>query len=291
MPPHQLPGDRVIAAVHAQHEAAAVGGEVVRGDVGVDIEREGVLRAVVELVLPAGGGGQVEVQDDGAVAVRVDFAFGGDDAFERTKSGEVRRGDVGNQRHVRAGECYQGGDFAGVVRAHFNHRIAVFVAQTQQGERHADVVVQVADGGQRLPARLQQALQDFFGAGFAVAAGDGEKLRLATGAAVACQRLQGGEGVGDDDLRQVYFGAVVGNDSGNRAAFLRRGQEVFAAEVRAMQGDEEFARAQATAVGADVARLKIGAMMDAIAEGGDFGGGKRGVQRFCSHVRTVSWSE
>ena len=128
MPPHQLPGDRVIAAVHAQHEAAAVGGEVVRGNVRVDIEREGVLRAVAELVLPTRGGGQVEVQNDSAVAVRVDFAFGGDDAFERTKSGEVRRGDVGNQRHVRAGECRQRGDFAGVVRAHFNHRIAVFVA-------------------------------------------------------------------------------------------------------------------------------------------------------------------
>ena len=85
------------------------------------------MRAVAELVLPAGGGGQVEVQDDGAVAVRVDFAFGGDDAFERTKSGEVRRGDVSNQRHVRAGECRQRGDFAGVVRAHFNHGEAVFI--------------------------------------------------------------------------------------------------------------------------------------------------------------------
>ena len=291
VPPHQLPSDRVIAAVHAQHEAAAVGGEVVCGDVGVDIEREGVLRAVAELVLPAGGGGQVEVQDDGAVAVRVDFAFGGDDAFERTKSGEVRRGDVGNQRHVRAGECYQGGDFAGVVRAHFNHRIAVFVAQTQQGERHADVVVQVADGGERLPARLQQALQDFFGAGFAVAAGDGEKLRLATGAAVACQRLQGGEGVGDDDLRQVRVWLVFGDDGGDGALPFGRGEEVFTAEVRPAQSDEQFARLQAAAVGADVERLKVGAMMDAIAEGGDFGGGKRGVQRFCSHVRTVSWSE
>ena len=127
MPPRQLPGDRVIAAVHAQHEAAAVSGEVVCGDVRVNIEREGVLRAVAELVLPTRGGGQVEVQDDGAVAVRVDFAFGSDDAFERAETGKVRRGDVGNQRHVRAGECCQGGDFAGVVRAHFNHGEAVFI--------------------------------------------------------------------------------------------------------------------------------------------------------------------
>ena len=127
VPPRQLPGDRVIAAVHAQHEAAAVGGEVVRGNVRVDIEREGVLRAVAELILPARGGGQVEIEDNGAVAVGVDFAFGGDDAFERAEAGEVRRGDVGNQRHVRAGECCQGGDFAGVVRAHFNHGEAVFI--------------------------------------------------------------------------------------------------------------------------------------------------------------------
>ena len=138
---------------------------------------------------------------------------------------------------------------------------------------------------------MQQALQDFFGAGFAVAAGDGEKLRLAALTAVACQRLQGGEGVGDDDLRQVRVWLVFGDDGSDGALPFGRREEVFAAEVRAAQGDEEFARVQAAAVGADVARLKIGAMMDAIAEGGDFGGGKRGVQRFCSHVRTVSWSE
>ena len=223
--------------------------------------------------------------------MRVDFAFGSDDAFERAETGKVRRGDVGNQRHVRAGKRCQHRDFAGMVRAHFDYRIAVFVTQAQQGERHADVVVQVADGGQRLPACLQQALQDFFGAGFAVAAGDGEKLRLATLATVACQRLQGGEGVGDDDLRQVRVWLVFGDDGGDGALPFGRGEEVFAAKIRPAQGDEQFARLQAAAVGADVERLKVGAMMDAIAEGGDFGGGKRGVQRFCSHVRTVSWSE
>ena len=138
---------------------------------------------------------------------------------------------------------------------------------------------------------MQQALQDFFGAGFAVAAGDGEKLRLAAVAAVAGECLQGGEGVGDDDLRQVRVWPVFGDDGGDGALPFGRGEEVFAAEVRPAQGDEQFARLQAAAVGADVERLKVGAMMDAIAEGGDFGGGKRGVQRFCSHVRTVSWSE
>ena len=138
---------------------------------------------------------------------------------------------------------------------------------------------------------MQQALQDFFGAGFAVAAGDGEKLRLATGAAVACQRLQGGEGVGDDDLRQVRVWLVFGDDGGDGALPFGRGEEVFTAKIRPAQGDEQFARLQAAAVGADVQGGEIGAMMDAIAEGGDFGGGKRGVQRFCSHVRTVSWSE
>ena len=124
---------------------------------------------------------------------------------------------------------------------------------------------------------MQQALQDFFGAGFAVAAGDGEKLRLAALTAVASQRLQGGEGVGDDDLRQVRVWPVFGDDGSDGALPLRGGKEVFAAKVGATQGDEQFARAQVAAVAADVERLKIGAVMDAIAEGDDFGGAQRGV--------------
>ena len=292
VPSHQLPRYRVVGAVHAQHEAAAVGGEVVRGDVDVDIEGVGVLRPVTELVLPARGGGVVEVQDYRAVAVGVDFAFGGNDAFEAAEAGKVRRGDVGNQRHVGAGERGQLRDFAGVVRAHLYHRIAVFVSEAQQGKRYADVVVEVADGGEGLPACLQQPLQHFFGAGFAVAAGDGEKLCLAACAAVAGECLQRGAGVGDDDLRQVHVWPVFGDDGGNGAAFFRRRQEVFATEVFAAQSDKQFARLQAAAVGADFECTEVGAALCARTEGSDFGGGERGVQGFCcSHARTVSWSE
>ena len=138
---------------------------------------------------------------------------------------------------------------------------------------------------------MQQALQDFFGAGFAVAAGDSEKLRPTARTAVAGECLQGGEGVGDDDLRQVRVWPVFGDDGGNGAALFRRRQEVFATEVFAVQGDKQFARLQAAAVGADFECTEVGAALCARTEGSDFGGGERGVQRFCSHVRTVSWSE
>ena len=221
MPPDQLPFHRVIGAIDVQDKAAAVGGKIVRRNVGVEVKGKGVLRAVAELVLPARGGGQVEIEDKRAVAVGVDFAFRGNHPFERAETGKVRRGYVGDERDVRTGKRRQPRNFAGVVRAHFNHGKAVSVAQAQQGERHADVVVQVADGGEGLSARLQQALQHFFGASFAVAAGNGEELCLATRAAVAGECLQGDQGVGDDDLRQIYVWLVFGDDGSDGALPFR----------------------------------------------------------------------
>ena len=49
-------------------------------------------------------------------------------------------------------------DLAQMVHAHLDHRVAVLVAQAQQRERHADVVVEIAGGGEhRVVARLPRA--------------------------------------------------------------------------------------------------------------------------------------
>jgi hypothetical protein len=66
-----------------------------------------------------------------------------------------------------------------MVHAHLDRGVAVRRAQPQQGQRHADVVVQVAFGGQHGgPARFggQNRGQHFLHRGLAVAAGDGGNL-------------------------------------------------------------------------------------------------------------------
>ncbi len=62
--------------------------------------------------------------------------------FQMTGTGIV------DDRHVRPSQSGQIGDLAMMVGAHLDHRIAMFRIQAQQGQRHADIVVEVALGGQ-----------------------------------------------------------------------------------------------------------------------------------------------
>ena len=275
---NKLPGDGIGGIVNVQGEAAAIVADVAGVEVSTfqRVQREFFLRAVLVFVAPASARRGVEVDHQRAVACCVNFAFCGDDAFQRAKSGEVRRRGVGDDGDVGADEGGERGDFARVVRADFDDGVAVFVGKAQQGERHADVVVEVALGGQGLSLLLQETLQDFFAGGFAVGAGDGNEGGTAAFAAVTSQGGERREAVFDDDLRQVDVTSRF-DDSGNGTARFCGFQIVRAVEVFAFEGDEERARRQLAAVGADVEGAEVGAVVFAVAEGGDAGGVKRGV--------------
>ena len=58
-----------------------------------------------------------------------------------------------------------------MVGAHLDHRVAVFRVQAQQGQRHADIVVEVALGGQGRSTPSQDGGQHFLERGLAVATG------------------------------------------------------------------------------------------------------------------------
>ena len=123
---------------------------------------------------------------------------------------------------------------------------------------------------------LQEALQDFFGGGFAIGAGDGNEGGTATFAAVTRQGGECREAVFDDDLRQVDVASRF-DDSSNGTARFGGFQIIRTVEVFAFEGDEERARRQLAAVGADVEGAEVGAVVFAVAEGSDAGGVKRGV--------------
>ena len=274
----KLPGDGIGGVINVQGKAAAIVADVAGVEVGTfqRVQREFFLRAVLVFVAPASTRRSVEVDHQRAIACCVNFAFCTDDAFQRTKSGEVRRRGVGDDGDVGADEGGERGDFAGVVCADFDDGVAVFVGQTQQGKRHANVVVEVTLGGQGLSLLLQEALQDFFAGCFAVGAGDGDEGGTAAFATVTSQGGERREAVFDDDLRQVGVASCF-DDGGNGTARFRGFQIVRAVEIFAFEGDEERARRQVAAVGADVEGAEVGAVVFAVAEGGDAGGVKRGV--------------
>ena len=82
-------------------------------------------------------------------------------------------------------------DFAPVVGSHLNHgKVVLAGAQAQQRERHPDVVVQVADGGQHPELLGQHGREQLLGGGFAVRARDGQHRNSELLAVLPGQLLQ-----------------------------------------------------------------------------------------------------
>ena len=128
--------------------------------------------------------------------------------------------------------------------------------QAQQGQRHANVVVQVALGGQgifTLPAHssTQDAGQHLGDGGFAVAAGHGNQWQAELGTPQGGQFAQRTAAVGHLHAGQTGFGQA---SLGHRCHSTRRsglGQKMVGIECIAPQSHKQVARTQAAAVGVD----------------------------------------
>ena len=106
---------------------------------------------------------------------------------------------VVDQRHRRRGERGERGDLARMVHAELDHRGAVGGAQAEQGQRHADMVVEVAGGrmGGVAEPGAQQRGGHLGDGGLAVAAGDGDQLAFMAPAPGGGERLQRGQRIVD----------------------------------------------------------------------------------------------
>ena len=135
------------------------------------------------------------------------------------------------------------GDFAGVVHAEFDHPDAVLAAQTQHGQRHADVVVQIALRRQRCTIRgmhMQDGRNHLRDRGFAVAARDADQGQVPLRAPVGSQRGQGVLCVGYLNPWQGAFGHTglrVAEDR-DRALGQGLGQKLVGVKGLAAQGHE-----------------------------------------------------
>ena len=121
-----------------------------------------------------------------------DLGLGVGDRLDRAEMLDMRRGDGGDQRDVRAHQPGQRGDLAGMVHAHFEARRIFAVARhAREAERNAGVVVVALDRAVD-PARreaVERGEQRFLGRGLADRSGDPDHR-----AAHPCARRDGERG-------------------------------------------------------------------------------------------------
>lgn len=218
----------------------------VAGHLSVDVQT--AVGAVIDGVQAPGHFAQVGIvvmDEDGRVAVAAqeveEFAFGTHHSLERAEAFQMGLAHVGDESVVGFGDVHQFLDVAGVAGSHFYDGQFVLGAQAQQGEGHADVVVQVAFGVEYVVALRQHGGQQFLGRSLAVGAGDADDARAHLPAVVVGQLLQGFQTVVHEEVAVVSLRSVLGFvDHGVSASgFERAGGKSISVERFAFQGDEE----------------------------------------------------
>ncbi len=174
----------------------------------------------------------------GAEVLDVGGAGGGDD-------GDVGRGDPG-----------QGGDLAPVVHPHLDDGVFGIADDLEEGERDADVVVQVALGGDGAEFLAQHRGDHLLGAGLPAAAGDGDDPGHVGTAVGGAEFLQRDEGIGDGDEAEILRQRLLGQPrdhcrDGSGGGRLR--DEAVAVEPFPAQGEEAIAGLEGAAIGVEAA--------------------------------------
>ena len=122
-------------------------------------------------------GGQeviVAVEDQQTVGLNVGqhLALGFEDILPAAQTLNVGIADVGDDTYVGLDGSGQIVDLAKAVHAHLQHAHGVLIGQTQDGQGHAQIVVEVALGFQDVILLSQHAGDHVLGSGLAHAAGD-----------------------------------------------------------------------------------------------------------------------
>lgn len=121
-----------------------------------------------------------------------------------------------------------------MVGSHLDDRMALVLFESQQRQRQADVVIEVAAGGERGSALAEDRGDHLLAGGLAVAACDADHRARVARAACGCSTLQCDERVRDQDHRQT--GGTCGTCALGQSAGSACGgggtQEVRAVEVR-----------------------------------------------------------
>jgi hypothetical protein len=157
---------------------------------------------------------------------------------------------VVDQGHRRSGDRRQPRDLAGMVHAELDHCGAVRRPQPQQGQRQADVVVEVAFGGEAgvaLPGTEDRG-DHLRHRGLAVAAGHRHQRQDEAPAPGRGELAESEARVRHLEAGQPGFGEAALGERGHRAGRLRPRQEIVGVEAVAAQGHEQVAGTQAPGI-------------------------------------------
>jgi hypothetical protein len=122
----------------------------------------------------------VEIHDRGRVAAknREQLALRRRDLVERGEELEVHGPDVGHETDVRIGEAREEGDLAGPVHAHLDDGHLRVLGTGEEGQRHAEFVVEVADRAVDAMARGEPRGDELLRRRLSGAAGQRDDLRV-----------------------------------------------------------------------------------------------------------------
>ena len=172
----------------------------------------------------------------------------------------MRDAGIVHQRDARAADTGQVTDLAEMVHAHLDHGIAVLLAQLEQCQRQADVVVQVTLGRQhRILAAghgAQDAGQHLLHSCLAVAAGDGGQRQVELAAPVGGQCAQRQPRILDQQGRSQSR-HLMRDHGGGRTGFQRGGGVIMSVDPLAAHGDEQLSAHIAAAVMGHAGKLRI----------------------------------
>ena len=236
------------------HAAARVAMQIGGADIGLfRFEGKGQYTAGASPLAPDRIGRIVQVEHRHTVrrqAVK-NFALGFDDLFRTTEFTDMCVAGIADDGHVRPGQADRIGNFTHMVGAELNHCRDMLRRQLQQGQRHAQVVIQVAPGGQHraVKAGTQDAGEQLLDGGLAAGAGHRCQRRLERIAIERTQSPQRQAGIGHHQLRQIHLGNPPRDQGRHRALGRHIGKIVMAVEARSDQGDEQLAGLDGAAIG------------------------------------------
>ena len=242
----------------------------------VDAERE-VRRAVIDRARQIGSAlnsvsdglvQQVAVErideDHAAIGSNalVEFRLGSNDAFERTKAQQMRLANIGDESEVGMNDGAKFSDVHRVIGTHLDDGKFMLGLHLKEGQRHTDLIVQIAFGGQHVELLTQHRADQFLGRCLSVCSRDANDLDGTLPVAellamIGSQLLKCGEHIGHEESSLLLATCIINH--GKRSTFLEHFIHIgIAIETLSLQRKEDLPGLDLAAVGGDVGMGEIG---------------------------------
>ena len=191
----------------------------------------------------------------------VKFGLGSNDAFERTEAQQMRLADIGDESEVGMNDGAEFGNVHRVVGTHLDDGKFVLRLHLEEGQRHADLIVQIAFGGQHVELSTKHRADQFLGRGLAIRSSDANDLNGTLPVAellamMGSQLLECGEDIGHEE-RSLLTAACIIDDS-KRSTLCKHLIHIgIAIETLALQCKEDLPRLNLAAIGGDAGMGEI----------------------------------